>query len=233
MRFSRIQNLRLGLAAALSAAATLVASPASAQAPGDSAAPYVAPVPVDSALPAWMPDPAGIFLGQRRSKHPPIRLTVPRFGRDRIGLHWTDLSGNWWRGLESSLAADRDTMWLGAHGVLAVAGERRARVLIASDTVAYLPINEEPVDTVPTLESFLPGRVGQYADLSMLITGRGEMGGAWQRFEPCDANGISTCDQGIIPRMRPDLQFGVLLGGTITDRVHVAVDYDQAREFDA
>lgn len=233
MRFSRIQLLRLAGAAASVAAVATVGSPAAAQERTDSVAPYVAPVPADSATPAWMPDPAGIFLGQHRITPPPLRLTGPGYHRERVVLHWTDLSGRWWHGLEERLAATRDTLWLDAHGLVTIPGQRRTRVVVVSDTARYLPIHEEPADTVATLESFLPGPVGQYADLGMLITGRGEMGGAWQRFEPCDALGFNTCDQGLTPSLRPDLQFGVLLGGTITERVHVAVDYDQTREFDA
>ncbi|HEX6588318.1 MAG TPA: cell surface protein SprA [Longimicrobiales bacterium] len=204
-------------------------SPARAQEREDSAA--AQPVRADS-LNAWMPEPAAIFLGQHRVTPPPIRPFLgPRLEQERLQLHWTDLSGRWWHALDERLASARDTMWLDAHGLIAVsAPERQTIAAAAPDTIQYLPYNEVEEDTAAQV---LPGVMGQYADLGMLITGRGEMGSAWQQYEPCDALGINRCDQGLRPRMQPDLQFGVLLGGTITDRVHVAVDYDQTREFDA
>ncbi|HUF13015.1 MAG TPA: cell surface protein SprA [Longimicrobiales bacterium] len=232
MRFSWIHPLRSAPVLALAGAAAAIASPAAAQVRPDTTAPYVAPVAADSATPAWMPDPAGIFIGHQRITPAPPGLIGPRLSRNRLELHRTDLSGRWWTSLEESLAASRDALWLDTHGLIRAPGQRRRILAVGPDTVRYLPYQEE-ADTTPTLESFLPGTVGQYADLGMLVTGRGEMGGAWQSFEPCDAVGFNSCDQGLTPRLRPDLAFGVLLGGTITDRVHVAVDYDQTREFDA
>lgn len=227
----RIRPFRLLPAVLLVAgAAAATFSPADAQVREDSAA--VRPAGTDTLLP-WMPAPAGIFLGHHRVIPPPLTpLLGPRLERDRLELHWTDLSGRWWHALETRLAGARDTLWLDAHGLIPITGAPPRPVVAAAapDTVQYLPYNEVVEDTAAQV---LPGVVGQYADLGMLITGRGEMGGAWQSFEPCDALGINRCAQGLRPRMRPDLQFGVLLGGTITDRVHVAVDYDQTREFDA
>jgi hypothetical protein len=77
------------------------------------------------------------------------------------------------------------------------------------------------------------GILGQYGDLGMQVVGRGEMGGAWNRYSPCDPALPGACNPSWFPQLRPDVRFGVLVGGTISDRVHVAVDYDQSREFDA
>lgn len=232
MQLRRIPSFRLLLAGAL-ATATFAAAPAAAQVRPDSAARAVQPlVAADSVALDVVPDPAGVFLGYVRITPNPFRLGGRRLAEERLAWHWTDLSGRWWRSVEARLDATRDTMWRDVHGLLRRPGDRVQHVAVASDTVRYLPVEEEP-DTTPTVASFLPGGMGQYADLGMLVTGRGEMGSAWQRFEPCNASGFNSCEQGLRPRLRPDLQFGVLLGGTITDRVHLSVDYDQAREFDA
>ena len=233
MRLSRTRFLRLVPAVLLAGGAAAIATPAAAQVQGDTAVPYVAPVQPDTPS-IWMPDPAAIFLGHHRITPPPLArpLYGPRLRGDLIQPHWTDLSGRWWSDLDRSLTASRDTLWLDAHGLRVAPGSRPARVAVA-DSIEYLPYRTPEADTAGRRGALLPGRVGQYADLGMLVTGRGEMGGAWQRFEPCDAVGFNTCEQGLTPRLRPDLQFGVLLGGTITDRVHVSVDYDQTREFDA
>jgi hypothetical protein len=99
------------------------------------------------------------------------------------------------------------------------------------DTVDYLPLLI-PKDTTRRGE-FLPGVVGQYADLGMVVTGRGELGGQWNRYEPCDPSIHFNCNANLFPQLKPDMLFGVQVGGTISERVHVNVDYDQSREFDA
>ena len=77
------------------------------------------------------------------------------------------------------------------------------------------------------------GILRQYGDLGMRVVGRAEMGGSWNRFTPCDPSLQITCNPGLFPQLKPDVRFGVLVGGTISERVHVSVDYDQSREFDA
>lgn len=79
----------------------------------------------------------------------------------------------------------------------------------------------------------LPGGVGQHADIGMRVDGRGELGGAWTRFQPCTPGLALNCNPGALPQLKPDIQFGLQVGGTISQRVHVNVDYDQRREFDA
>ena len=82
-----------------------------------------------------------------------------------------------------------------------------------------------------TLE--LPGVVQEVADLTLRVEGRGELGGAWSRYRPCEPSLGLSCEADLFPRLQPDVQFGIQVGGTITDRIHVDVDYDQRREFDA
>ena len=76
----------------------------------------------------------------------------------------------------------------------------------------------------------LPGALGRYADIGMRLTGYGELGGAWTRFKPCDPSLHLNCNPGLFPQIKPDVQFNVQVGGTISNRLFVNVDYDQTRE---
>ncbi|MFP4623784.1 MAG: hypothetical protein ACLFRX_06350, partial [Gemmatimonadota bacterium] len=100
-----------------------------------------------------------------------------------------------------------------------------------------LPPDTLPPDTLPRRGGFheiaLPEVVEQVADLGLRVEGRSELGGSWDRFRPCEPSLDQNCDPGLMPRLQPDIQFGIQVGGTITDRIHVDVDYDQRREFDA
>ena len=99
----------------------------------------------------------------------------------------------------------------------------------AVDPPGFLPeLPSEPEAAV------LPGAVPiEFRDLDVRIRGRGEFGGDWTRFRPCDAGVQLGCQPGLLPRLAPELQFGVQMGGTISDRIVVNVDYDQTREFSA
>ena len=107
---------------------------------------------------------------------------------------------------------------------------------LAADSAAALAAGA-PVDTAGAPPGFreleLPDVVQDVADLALRVEGRGELGGAWNRFRPCDPAIGVNCGTDLFPRLRPEIQFGVQVGGTITDRIHVDVDYDQRREFDA
>ncbi|MEJ2217309.1 MAG: hypothetical protein P8099_11925 [Gemmatimonadota bacterium] len=61
-----------------------------------------------------------------------------------------------------------------------------------------------PAPVDSSVVNLLPDAVQQFADIGMRVQGRGDLGGAW-----------------------------IQVGGTISDRVHVDVDWDQRREFDA
>ena len=75
----------------------------------------------------------------------------------------------------------------------------------------------------------LPGTTG----LGMRVVGRTELGGDWSRFRPCEQRLRQSCSPTLVPRLEPELRFSVRLGGTISERIHVEVDYDQMREFEA
>ena len=119
----------------------------------------------------------------------------------------------------ASAAAGRDSLR---------AGRGFARAPAAADTVAFLP----PLIVPDTAEQgeLIGGLVGQYADIGMRVTGLGEMGGSWTRYKPCDPSLYLNCNPGLFPQIEPEVEFGVQVGGTISDRIHVNVDYDQRRE---
>ena len=108
-------------------------------------------------------------------------------------------------------------------------------VPLPSDTPVPLPSDPPPVAQSAGLfgDLELPDVVSQHADIALRVEGRGELGGAWNRFRPCDPGLRLNCDLDLFPRLQPEIAFGVQVGGTISERIHVDVDYDQRREFDA
>jgi hypothetical protein len=73
----------------------------------------------------------------------------------------------------------------------------------------------------------------EFADVSVRLRGRGEFGGDWTRFQPCEIGLQRSCDPGLFPQLKPDIQFGLQVSGTVAKRIHVDVDYDETREFSA
>lgn len=73
----------------------------------------------------------------------------------------------------------------------------------------------------------------ELADVSVVLRGRGELGGDWTRFQPCEVGLQVSCEPSLFPQMEPDIQFGLQVNGTVANRIHVDVDYDQTREFSA
>ena len=71
------------------------------------------------------------------------------------------------------------------------------------------------------------------ADLGFSLRATGQLGGQWESFQPCDEIVQVTCEVPLVPQIIPDIQFAATASGSITDRVLVDVDYDQARELTA
>ena len=97
------------------------------------------------------------------------------------------------------------------------------------DTISFLP----PPPAPRTRAAGAAGAISEYADLGLRVQGVGNLGGNWTQHKPCDPAAQFTCNPGLFPQLRPDVQFGVRVAGTVSDRVHVDVDYDQTREFEA
>jgi hypothetical protein len=94
---------------------------------------------------------------------------------------------------------------------------------------AHAQVAGQPQQPDSTSDRF----VTDYADLGLQIRSRMELGGAWTRFRPCDDQFSVTCNPSRFPQLSPEVLFGVRMDGTILDRIHVDVDFDQAREFGA
>ena len=73
----------------------------------------------------------------------------------------------------------------------------------------------------------------EFAEVAVRLRGRGEFGGDWTRFRPCEVGLQASCDPGLFPQLKPDIQFGLQISGTVAKRIHVDVDYDETREFSA
>lgn len=160
------------------------------------------------------------------------------------------MAGLWIQELERTIRASRPSV-----RTIRMAGTEGSEVV--SDTAAFLPEERqprdrrrpaarpgaagqqpppgEPEDTATQLmgEEELPDFFTDHADLGMRLRGRGELGGDWVRFTPCDVLAQFNCNPSAIPQLDPEIQFGVQLQGTVSDRVHLNVDFDQTREFSA
>jgi hypothetical protein len=100
--------------------------------------------------------------------------------------------------------------------------------LLAGDSLFFLPPERR---RAPRDES-APG-LDELSDLGIRVVGSGDFGGSWTRYKPCDPAMYINCSPSLFPQLKPEMQFGVQVGGTISERIHVDVDYDQTREFDA
>ncbi|NIR46567.1 MAG: hypothetical protein GWM93_20590 [Gemmatimonadetes bacterium] len=164
--------------------------------------------------------------------------------RSRAG----DWGARWVRDLRERLAEQREVLWL-EHRPLAIKlVDRQAEAEAVQAENARVEGERPPPDTMaaaapqPDVEpapettqgqpEVPPDVFGEFADLGVAVQGRVEMGGGWSRFRPCDAT-FQNCSPSLVPDLKPEIQFGGRVGGTITDRIHVSIDYDNRREFDA
>src|SRR4051812_37807361 len=92
-----------------------------------------------------------------------------------------------------------------------------------------LPPKPKPPPTKP-----IP-LLGEYADLGLQLDGRLEVRGEKNQSALCSASFVfdpaTNCNNFFQPLV--DFQFAAKSGGIVADRVHVNVDYDTQREFDA
>lgn len=159
-----------------------------------------------------------------------FRLTVPE-DLARLTTPWEEYVAQWRSALETRLAAAEKEGLKREPAAPRVALQPVPEPALepAADTVAYLPMPVQR-DTGLAQPGLLGGTVGRHADLALSVTGRGDLGGSWTRYEPCDPSLYFNCNPSLFPRLKPDVQFKVGVAGTISERIHVDVDYDQARE---
>jgi Motility related/secretion protein len=101
------------------------------------------------------------------------------------------------------------------------------------------PISNGAVGATPvtrdTTQNFATGLFSQYADLGIQLNARLETKVESNRNDRCSATELlnigSTCKGSFQPQF--DFQFNLRSGGVVADRVHMNVDYDSQREFDA
>ena len=196
--------------------------------------------PAPAAIPAPEGTPPGASATPTDTIIRPLRLPGHPVPRLRLGLTGVPLP--WPR----SLAPPRARVpWLDPGEFAQVAEELLARHADlgaalapaglarpgASAAAAPGVVAEQAVDSVPE-EQVAPGGLDG-TDLGMRVIGRTELGGDWSRFRPCELQLRESCSRTLVPRLDPELSFGVQVGGTIADRIQVEVDYDQMREFKA
>ena len=100
---------------------------------------------------------------------------------------------------------------------------------------AELPDSAFRIPNSPTDTSRRAGIFGEYADLGLHVTSRIETKVQRDRNERCRSTDLLTPLANCIGTLQPemDFQFNVQTGGVVADRIHVNVDYDSEREFDA
>ncbi len=187
----------------------------------------------DSTRAGAAPPPAPVAdIGVRfRLPAEPLRLEVPapllpfgRLSRDRrTAAFIADRSAAELIGRARALA---DATW--ARGVVAsVSSAPPPPVVAQADTAA--PVG--PRNLVQSAADLF----GDYADLGLQLQSRLEIKMARNKNDRCTSSQIfsigSSCQGSFQPTF--DFQFNVRSGGVVADRVHINVDYDSQRQFDA
>src|ERR1700694_4940563 len=94
---------------------------------------------------------------------------------------------------------------------------------------------ELPLKPKPTVTPKPVPILGEYADLGLQLDGRLEFRGEKNQSALCSSalffDPVANCRSSFEPLV--DFQFAAKSGGIVADRVHVNLDYDTQREFDA
>jgi hypothetical protein len=234
----------LWLAALLSSHAALRAQDVDPPIAPDSAAP-----PPDTAGVTSAADSAAVadtFLSVVRSLDLGMsRVPLPwetelrvaeRFERqpwDQPGLSAADWSVRKEERRRATLAARRDTLWWSSLAL--------EKLPPGFDVRRFLRATEAPAEPDSVLQrmarerriEILPDALERYADLLLHVDGNGQITSRWENFEPCTINIGQACNSGAVPTIAPEFQIRAIAQGTISERVHVNVDFDQTREFNA
>ncbi|HJU65039.1 MAG TPA: hypothetical protein VJ596_05145, partial [Gemmatimonadaceae bacterium] len=147
------------------------------------------------------------------------------FARERSTA--AELADSWAASLERALLAQRQALW----GQTIGAAFRDFPVL--ADTTPVPPpaiAQRPPADTARDRDI-----LGEVADIGLQFQSRIELKTERTEDERCIGAEVLSQVGGCSASFQPqfDFQFGVRSGGVVADRVHVDVDYDSQREFDA
>ena len=157
------------------------------------------------------------------------------YGSELLRYRWSSARG--WLADENAevdrtLAARADTLsWLGLSVNKFPDGFSRRRFLAEAepatpDSLVQQIAQEQRIDILPDV-------LEKYADLELELDGSGQLNNRWQSFDPCTINVGQKCNAGAVPTVTPEFQLRALARGTISDRFHINVDFDQTREFNA
>ncbi|MFQ5889146.1 MAG: cell surface protein SprA [Gemmatimonadota bacterium] len=132
---------------------------------------------------------------------------------------------------DTLLAAHRDTLWLASLFLDKLSGTPLRRMgPVGPDTTGELVGARRDAARAPQI---LPDALSRYADLDLQVGGSGQLRARWETFSPCVVGFGVNCNAGAVPDISPEFQLQAVARGTISERVHVDVDFDQTREFNA
>ena len=179
----------------------------------------------------FRPRPPGLRLGLRPLPLPSLLLP--------------EATVLWDGGLEvgdslASGAAPRLQRYLGTQTLVQGLVRDRAARVAAGSAPSFRPAQANALDSVVLAASGgadpqegLRAFLGSSTELGLRARGRAELGGDWSRFRPCLNDFQEACNPRLFPQLSPNLLFSVQLGGVISDRLRVAVDFDQIDPFEA
>ena len=216
--------------------------------PGEGVPPEgAAPAPPDPA-PLGMRAPAGWLRRDTLAiDRPPPFTPFGRFAPERRAA--AEIAGARAVAVQEALRARTAALWgrtaAGGFGPVVPRAPEPAR---SGEQVAGFPVENPlrtgaaagaPLDTITPDSARAPSRLeslfGEYADLGLQLQSRLEAKLERNRNERCISsqflNPVSNCQGTFQPQF--DFQFNVRTGGVVAERVHVNVDYDSQREFDA
>jgi hypothetical protein len=178
----------------------------------------------------------GLMFGLTRIPYPWEIDLLPTRWTDPAPLRPGDPAEGWlateMRNLDQFLAARRDTMWLAGLPLDKLPPDFEARrfyeLELESDEVGT-PFEVRDQQRIEIIPDALKG----IADLDLQISGQGQLNSRWQVYDPCLLGTGQRCNAGAVPDIAPEFQLKALARGTISERVHLDVDFDQTREFDA
>jgi hypothetical protein len=157
------------------------------------------------------------------------------YGSDLVRYTWT--SARAWLADEDAttdraLSARADTLaWLGFSVNKFPDDFSRRRFLAETDlaepdSLVRGVLEEQRIDILPDV-------LEKYADLELEVDGSGQLNSRWQTVDPCTVNVGQQCNASAVPTIAPEFQLRALARGTISERFHINVDFDQTREFNA